>query len=183
MVHLQPYQFEPNATAASVQPQTVPANAESGGATGTGGGASSGKRATVCRPMPDDGTVSAPAGRARTCRLRMTFFEMPPYLIQWTKAGHSKLLNVPEHLDRIRSVPALRASSALPANSQQYMPPNEHYYDLVRLPNDDNSDDDGVERFELRWRFDAIFRIAAPLNMKLPFVPASTSRRIITSPV
>jgi hypothetical protein len=66
--------------------------------------------------------------------------------------------------------------------SQGYIPPSSHYYDLVRVPNEPD-DDPGVERFELRWRFDAIFRIAAPVNMYLPTPPASTRRRIIVSPV
>jgi hypothetical protein len=140
--------------------------------------------ATECAlPASDDGARSHSRAQ-RQCRLRLHLFEMPPYIEHWTKARPAFMLHSDEHAARLRSVPRVRAAKPLPDVSQGYIPPSSHYYDLIRMPSEPDDDDEpAVERFELRWRFDAIFRIAAPVNMYLPTPPASTRRRIIVSPV
>jgi hypothetical protein len=138
--------------------------------------------ATECALPASDDSARSPSRAQRPCRLRLHLFEMPPYIEHWTKARPAFMLHSDEHAARLRSVPRVRAAKALPDVSQGYIPPSSHYYDLIRIPSEPD-DEPAVERFELRWRFDAIFRIAAPVNMYLPTPPASTRRRIIVSPV
>jgi hypothetical protein len=138
-------------------------------------------RASVCDRVPGDGLgdLVETDVKSRPCRLRLHFLELPPYLSRWRPHDRSFMFDNSSHIENVEKIPHLRIPIPQNSLSQHWVPPPEALYDLIKT----HVDERGVEHYELHWRFDAVFRIGAPLNIHLPQVPPNTDKKVITTVV
>jgi glycosyltransferase involved in cell wall biosynthesis len=136
-------------------------------------------RASVCDRVPGDGLgdLVETDVKSRPCRLRLHFLELPPYLSRWRPHDRSFMFDNSSHIENVEKIPHLRIPIPQNSLSQHWVPPPEALYDLIKT----HVDERGVEHYELHWRFDAVFRIGAPLNIHLPQVPPNTDKKVITT--